>query len=134
MIWRSSLKILIAACLGWLAWGSFSFGWLQSAALLLPVLWSSAQSRVTAGLIVMAYTAAASRGLVLGATEYFDTHLLYGFFLWMAANILPGLAGFICWHQSPLTRVFLIPVLLMVLIIPPVGLVCLLYTSPSPRD
>lgn len=123
MIWRSPPQILIAACLGWLAWGSFSFGWFQSSALLLPVLWSSAQSRVTAGLIVMAYTAAASRGLVLGAMEYFDAHLLYGLFLWLLANILPGLAGFICWHQSPLTRVFLIPVLLMMLIIPPVGFV-----------
>ncbi len=117
------MYVLSAAILGWFAWGSFDVGWVQSVALLMPVIWAAAPSRIHAGLIVMAYTSAASRGLISGIAVYFDTYLVYGFLLWLAANVLPGLAGFVCWHASLQKRVFLIPVLLLVLILPPVGLV-----------
>ena len=123
MNWASITAVLAAAALGVLTWGSPAPGWVQGTAILLPVLWASASNRWFAGLVVMAYTAAASRGLIPGIAEFFGTNLAHGLALWLAAGLFTGLAGFACWHRSPAGRVLLLPVLLLALILPPAGLV-----------
>lgn len=115
--------VCASAALGFLAWGSLAPAWVQATAILMPVLWASASNRWIAGLVVMAYTTAASRGLIAGVAEFFGTNLAHGLALWLAAGILPGIAGWACWHRSSSVRVLLVPVLLLVLILPPVGLV-----------
>lgn len=119
----SITAVLASAALGILAWGSPAPGWVQAAAILMPVLWASASNRWIAGLIVMAYTTAASRGLIPGIAEFFGTSLVHGLALWLAAGLFTGLAGWACWHRSAIGRVLLLPVLLVALIVPPAGLV-----------
>jgi len=119
----SIIAVLASAALGVLAWGSPAPGWAQAAAILMPVLWASASNRWIAGLIVMAYTTAASRGLIPGIAEFFDTNLVHGLTLWLAAGLFTGLVGLACWHRSPSFRVLLLPVMMLALIVPPAGLV-----------
>lgn len=119
----NAIAVLAAMNIGVLAWGSPAPGWAQATAILLPVLWASASNRWVAGLIVMAYTTAASRGLIPGIAEFFGTGLAYSLALWLAAGLFTGLAGVFCWHRSPTIRVLLIPVLLLALIVPPAGFV-----------
>lgn len=123
MSWASIITVAASAALGILGWGSPAPGWAQGTAILMPVLWASARSRWVAGLVVMAYTTAASRGLIPGIAEFFGTNLAHGLALWLAAGLLTGLAGLACWHRSPAVRVLLLPVLLLALIVPPAGLV-----------
>lgn len=119
----SITAVLAGAALGVLAWGSSAPGWAQAAAILMPVLWASASNRWVAALVVMAYTTAASRGLIPGIAEFFGTNIAHGAALWMAAGLFTGLAGWICWHRSAAARVLLMPVLFLALIVPPAGLV-----------
>ena len=123
MRWASITAVLAAAALGVLAWGSPAPSWTQSSAILIPVIWASASNRWVAGLVVMSYTTAASRGLIIGIAQFFGTHLAHGFALWLVAGLFTGFAGWACWHKSAAVRVFLVPVLLIVLIVPPIGLV-----------
>lgn len=119
----SIATVLASFALGVLAWGSPAPGWVQGVSILMPVLWASASNRWIAGLVVMAYTTAASRGLIPGIAEFFDTNLAHGLALWLCAGLFTGLAGLLCWHRSAAVRVLLLPVLLLALIIPPAGLV-----------
>ena len=123
MRWASITAVLAAAAIGVLAWGSPAPSWTQSSAILIPVIWASASNRWLAGCVVMSYTTAASRGLIIGIAQFFDTHLAYGVALWLAAGLFTGFAGWACWHKSAAIRVFLVPVLLIVLGVPPIGLV-----------
>lgn len=124
---RPNLKpitpILASAALGWACWGSALPTWVQGSVILVPVLWASAANRLIAGLVLMAYASAASRGLVLGSMNYFDTHLGMGLLIWLVPNLCTCALGAICWQQHQKVRALLIPVLLALWILPPVGLV-----------
>ena len=119
----SLTAIFAAGALGILAWGSSVPAWGQGAAILMPVLWAATNNRWAAGLVVMAYTTAASRGLVSGVAEFFSTNLAHGLAIWLAAGLITGLTGAACWHRSQTGRALMLPVLLLALVLPPVGLV-----------
>lgn len=123
MSWVSIATVIASAAIGVLAWGSPAPGWVQGTAILMPVLWASARNRWVAGLVVMAYTTAASRGLIPGIVEFFGSSIAHSLALWFGAGLLTGLVGVVCWHRSAIARVLLLPVMLLALIVPPAGFV-----------
>ena len=120
---RQIMLIFVAGSIG------FSFGhdeifWpFIVLSFLLPVVWVQAQSRFISAGIMLTYSLVVSRGLLVGASVYFDVSLLVGALWWLAGGLLWWLAGFLCWHRKRRVRIGLIPVLMLILIIPPVGLV-----------
>lgn len=112
-----------AAILGVVSWGSFEEGWPQALAILMPVLWSAASNRWLAGLVVMTYSIAASRGLIIGISNFFDTSLSIATAVWLSSGVFSFAAGAFCWHPNQRKRAFLIPILLLALILPPAGIV-----------
>jgi len=112
--------VALAGGVGFLAWlGPF---WLLPVALLLPVCWAAATSRWQAGLIVGAYHLAASRGLPVGAATYFGVPVL-GTLLWLAAALILGLAWAVLWHPRCSIRLCLLPLVLLLVAFPPIGIV-----------
>ncbi|MES2663692.1 MAG: hypothetical protein V4629_10370 [Pseudomonadota bacterium] len=120
---KNLISIFGAVVLGVICWGSNLPSWIQGLSILLQVLWCAVDSRFVAGLIMMIYSLAASRGLIAGIATFFDTNIFNGFALWFASGILPFCAGWICWDVNSTKCILMIPVLLIVYILPPVGLV-----------
>ena len=119
---KQVILILAAGLIG------FSFGhaemfWpLIVLSFLLPVIWVQTESRFLSGGLMLVYSLVASRGLLVGASVYFDASLLVGAFWWVSGALLWFTTGFLCWHKNRRVRVALIPVLMLLLIIPPTGL------------
>ena len=115
---------LAAVAIGLISWGHSELFWpLTVVSLLLPTLWVHTSNRLSSGLTLAGYSLAASRGLIEGAAVFFEVPLYEGALWWLLAGFIWFIGGFLCWHKKRSVRLLLIPVLLVMLILPPVGLV-----------
>lgn len=118
---RSLLQILLAGLIGLIAWSGEL--WTLPLSLAFPLLWAASRNRIQAGLIALAYYLAASRGLPVGAATFFESHLTVGMGLWLLAGVALSLVWFAAWSKSYQRRAFMIPVVLLIISVPPFGIV-----------
>ncbi|WP_208245074.1 conjugal transfer protein TraB (plasmid) [Rhizobium sp. T1470] len=91
--WMLSLALVLASGVsGYLGWSGYALA--LPVAIAFPALWSTAQSRQTAGLVAVAYFLAASRGLPQGVAAFYQSDVWPGLILWLAASI-----GFVFVHS-----------------------------------
>ncbi|WP_047462312.1 conjugal transfer protein TraB [Rhizobium rhizogenes] len=106
-----------------------TFGWsgkvqLLPLAILFPLVWSRAPSRVVAAMIAAAYFLAASRGLPQGVVNFYGSREAYGYALWLMAA-----AGFVfvhavcCTRRSGVRRSAGYAIASILMILPPFGIV-----------
>lgn len=88
-----------AAAIGATAWGPDPRTLPLS--LLLPSLWASARSRITAACVAAGYFLAASRGLPRGVATFFSTGLVDGLALWLGAALVFTTVYASLWTRSP---------------------------------
>lgn len=113
---QTLICIVLSIATGLIAWDYY-----LPVAILIPVLWSNANNKMTATLIGLSYHLAASRGLIMGIPVFFDSSFIYGLFLWTIAGLIQSLPYFLCSYvRNPYIAVAL---LLVALIIPPIGIV-----------
>lgn len=96
---------------------------LLPAAMVFPLLWASAPSRVVAGLVAAGYFLAASRGLPQGVSNFYGSGLVAGVGLWMAASALFVATHALLWTARPgLGRAWRYGIAAILLGLPPVGI------------
>lgn len=120
--YANMIAVLFSAAIGWIAWGSDAPDWMQALTVFVPALWCFSTTRLMAGIVVSVYAMAASRGLIVGIANYFDSTWFFGFTLWCLAGFFLGLIGLIFWRKEKRQRMLLIPVFLLAWILPPFGL------------
>lgn len=97
---------------------------LLPAAMLFPLLWSFAPTRIGAALVAASYFLAASRGLPQGVSNFFGHGLAAGLALWIAASSLFVAVHAVLWTGRPgSVRVIRYTAAAIMLGIPPVGIV-----------
>ena len=116
------LNIIIAIIVGIGAWGVAEPGYFQVLSIIAPALWFGMPNRWIAGTVYSVYTLAASYGLISGMAVYFDIPVLLSLLMWLIAATPIFTASAILWHKNRYVRLCLIPVLLLVTSIPPIGL------------
>lgn len=117
------ITIFLSAAIGFFSWGAPGPLWVQSSALVVPVLWAASESRWSAGLTLGAYTAAANRGLIDGVVTFAQMSVTQAIGLWLGIASVSFLLGVLCWHHRLRVRAFLIPVMLIAWALPPFGLI-----------
>lgn len=114
--------VSVAAFVGVAAWSGNPLS--LPLALVFPLLWGMAGSRIGAALIAAAYFLGASRGLPAGVSIFFGSDLVLGLALWVAASsAFVGVHAF-CWCRQPSWRKpvgYLVANVLMS--VPPLGIV-----------
>ncbi|WP_082928166.1 conjugal transfer protein TraB [Rhizobium bangladeshense] len=88
---RSALLIIASIACGWIAWGGEVL--LLPLAMVFPLLWSQAPSRMIGALVAAGYFLAASRGLPQGVANFYAANLWPGLALWVTAS-----ASFVIVH------------------------------------
>lgn len=122
-----ALHITTGGVIGFVAWGHPEFTWVAA---LMPALWSRAESRTYAWLLVLAYQLAGSRVIPQGAGVFFGdaAGLASGFLLWTAAALANTLPWAALWlpHQAK-KRHLLMPLAaiccLLLGMLPPLGII-----------
>lgn len=113
--------------------GLAGFGWgididFMPLSLLLAAAWSLAPNRLWAALIAVIYYCTASRGLPVGAATYFEINLFSGVVLWVAGCSLLAIPFAVLWRQSKIYKAALFPLVLLLVSVPPFGVVG--WTNP----
>lgn len=120
---NDGLSIFLAMIIGAL-WGHSLSIWPLSSIILIPILWSRVSCRWLAGFVPATYALCATRGLIEGATIYFDLGQEFAVLLWLVAAVPHYFAGALAWFVNIKKRVYFgIPLLCLLLIVPPVMLV-----------
>jgi hypothetical protein len=115
---------VLALILGAVAWpGAYGGLSLMPLSLLVPALWVWSTRAWQGALVGAAYHLAASRGLPQGAATYFAQGYFTGLWLWLAAGVLLGATYLVLWCPSRRQRLGRLPLLLVLLAVPPVGVV-----------
>lgn len=119
----------VLAFIAGLSWGQEGW-WVILFAILPPILWVTSSSRYSGSLILLLYYLTASRGLPGGSAVFFADAAspLLGSCLWLLAAIVSALPWLICWTPSKERRTFLLPLIFLISVVPPIGLVS--WTSP----
>ncbi|ETX01012.1 MAG: hypothetical protein ETSY1_09180 [Candidatus Entotheonella factor] len=124
MTGRVFILPLLALVIGIVAWpGEWGRVTLMPLSLLVPVFWAWSPRAWQAVLVGLAYHLAASRGLPEGAATYFGEGLPVGIGLWLGAGALLALTYGVIWHRRFANRLWRLPLLLLLLAVPPVGIV-----------
>ncbi|WP_211454223.1 nitrilase-related carbon-nitrogen hydrolase [Collimonas antrihumi] len=107
------------------AWGHEGFTWLIGLAAVMPLLWHWSTSRRWAGVTVLAYYLAGSRGLPFGAGIFFaeSAPVWFSWALWLAAGSINALPWFLLWSQNPRRQAWTMPVALALTALPPLGFI-----------
>gem|GEM_PF-2368558 len=95
-------------------------------ALLIPVLWTLAQERISAFLVVLAYHLTISRGLVSGAAVFLsETHTLAdAFVLWIVMGVAASTPFLVFWSENKYKKaICLCSAFLFAYFLPPIALV-----------
>lgn len=97
---------------------------LLPAAMLFPMLWAFAPSRLAAALVAAGYFLAASRGLPQGVANFYGNGFAAGIALWIAASLLFVAVHTLAWTRKPgWPRAVRYAAAAIVLSVPPVGIV-----------
>lgn len=121
------LYLLFGILVGYSAWGNSLTLTILSLTLFLTYLLIS--KRVSLLLFALGYYGMASRGLLIGA-ENFVGSASYAFGVWSAAALLSSLAWVIFWSESFQKRLYLFPLALLFVTLPPVGFIA--WVNPLP--
>lgn len=121
------LYFLFGLFIAYLAWGNSLTFTLLSLTLFTSYLLIS--KRLSLFLFALGYYGMASRGLLVG-TENFVGSSTYAFGVWSAAALLSSLAWIIFWSESFQKRLFLFPLALFLVTLPPVGFIS--WVNPLP--
>ena len=115
----SNLFAVIAGALtGYAAWGhGFAFS-ILSIALLFAYL--RFPRRLPVFLFALSYYLAASRGLLIGTMHYYDG-IKVAFVVWFGAAFLSCLVWGLVWLRHRKVRYLLLPVVLLLISVPPIG-------------
>ncbi|MGF9566876.1 conjugal transfer protein TraB [Neorhizobium sp. BT27B] len=89
---RGAMLVGLSAITGWIGWSGHVL--LLPLAAVFPLLWSLAPARPQAAAVSAAYFLAASRGLPLGAANFYASDILPGLLLWLVAS-----ASFVTVHS-----------------------------------
>lgn len=115
--------IVLSALIGYVGQGNgFLPVWFHVLTLLVPVLWVATQNRLSGGLVLFAFHLVATRGLIVGAVNYLSVSLFVGVMLWVAYSFAIFLVGYAVWHHKISRRRFHMILLLILMVIPPFGL------------
>jgi hypothetical protein len=117
---RPALLVATAIITGTVGWSGHVL--LFPAALLFPMLWSSARSRLTAGTVSAGYFLAASRGLPQGVATFYSSDLWPGLLLWLCASLSFVAVHTVLWTKSAGIRPFSYLGAAVLLAIPPFGI------------
>jgi hypothetical protein len=112
------LYLLFGVLLGYAAWGH-ALAW-SLLSLLLFMAYLLLPKRLSLFLLALGYYGMASRGLLMGA-EHFLGSSTQALLVWSGAALLTSLAWIIFWSQSFHKRLYLFPLALVSIILPPVG-------------
>ena len=121
--WAYPLTGLI---IGWAAWGDNS-AFMPLALLILPA-WFCAGNRLVAWLTVFFYFAAASRGLPMATTTYFQTNLAKASVDWLLGISLVSIPFLVFFMKDKKLRFIGLYLALFLIAVPPFGLTC--WTHP----
>ncbi|NQY74401.1 MAG: hypothetical protein HRT90_06515 [Candidatus Margulisbacteria bacterium] len=88
-----------------------------------PALWVISPLRWVGGISALIYYLSASKDLIMGASHYYDISFLSGALIWVGVGIIQMLPYLILWCPGKNRRVFRVPLLILVLAIPPFGIV-----------
>jgi len=73
-------------------------------------------------ILVSSYYLFASRGLLIGTQNYYD-NFCTALLIWLSASLLSTAIWIIVWSPSEKKRLFLFPIMLTLLIVPPIGFI-----------
>ena len=90
-------------------------------AILFPVLFFHARSRLCAFVTALFYFMGVSRALAMGVARYYDHGVLLGVGIWFAGNMCNALIYALCWHKREGVRFFSAPLAMILTAIPPFG-------------
>jgi hypothetical protein len=79
-------------------------------------------NRTTLFTLIISYYLFASRGLILGTQNYYDS-IYTAITIWLSASLLSTLVWITIWSPSEKKRLLLFPIMLTLLIIPPIGFI-----------
>lgn len=114
------LYFLFGSLIGYSAWGNSLTLTILSLALFIAYLLLS--KRLSLFLFALGYYGMASRGLLVGA-ENFVGSVSYAFGVWSAAALLSSLAWVVFWSESFQKRLYLFPLALLFVTLPPFGFI-----------
>lgn len=101
---------------------AFSGHWqLLSLAAFLPFVLSLATTRWQAFATALTYQLAASRGLLLGAADFFGTSLMFGEVIWLFGNLVSALTYGLLWSKVWPRRICGAILAMALLAVPPLG-------------
>jgi len=112
------IRILCSVSLGFCWNGSYQF---LAAAVLFPVVIYYSSSRLEAFLLALLYFLCATRGLIFGSIQYFNSGLFLGVGIWISGNLILSLIYSILWTKSSARRVFQLFLALLLTAFPPIG-------------
>lgn len=119
---RSVGLVAAAIVVGLIAWSGEPL--LLPAAMLFPLLWAIAPSRVTAAFVAAGYFLASSRGLPQGVANFYGSGFAAGIALWIGASVLFVAVHALAWTRRPgRPRAIRYSAAAIVLSVPPVGIV-----------
>jgi len=115
----SNLFAVIAGALtGYVAWGhGFVFSILSISLIFAYLRFTR---RLPVFLFALSYYLVASRGLFVGTMHYYEG-IKVAFVVWFSAAFLSSLAWFLIWHRQRKVRYLLLPVVLLLISVPPIG-------------
>lgn len=92
-LFRTGVLVALSAGAGWIGWSGHVL--LLPVAAALPLLWSSARTRLQVAAISAAYFLAASRGLPQGVANFYGQDIWPGLLLWLVAS-----SAFVTVHSA----------------------------------
>ncbi len=116
---------LLGLLIGIVAWGN-NPAYMPMSLLILPA-WFHAKNRFMAGLTVFLYFAAASRGLPIATKVYFRSNFALASVDWLLGLLIVSLPFFLLFFNNKKIRLAGLYVALVLIAIPPFGLVCWTY-------
>jgi hypothetical protein len=90
-------------------------------AIVFPVLYFHATSRLCAFFTALFYFMGVSRALALDAAHYYDHGLSLGVGIWLAGNMFNAMIYALCWHKKQGVRFFSAPLAMILTASPPFG-------------
>ena len=81
-------------------------------------------------LFVLGYYLVGSRGLFFGVEHYYN-NLFYAFLSWGGVALLSSLSWVLIWSKSFQKRVYLLPIVILIVTLPPIGFISWLNPLPT---
>ena len=81
-------------------------------------------------LFVLGYYLVGSRGLFFGVEHYYN-NLFYAFLSWGGVALLSSLSWVLIWNKSFQKRVYLLPIVILIVTLPPIGFISWLNPLPT---